>query len=893
MTAPASGLLLALRVESRVIPSTNAVRMNHVARCSSLFLPVLIWLLQGCGGGDKGTGPASVVRVDVTAPSSSLELGKTMRVTARYYNAQSGELTGRPVSWTSSSALIASVSQDGLVTAAGTGRVVISATVDGVRGSVDIDVVPVPVAQIAITPANPSVRLGETITLNGTPRDAMGQPLTDRRVSWSSADPLKATVDTNGVVTGVAAGYVYIRASTGERTDSVNLRVRNLLLPSITAGPTGELVPGATATLTGVNFGATVSANEVYVNGAKGTVTGATPTSVTFTVPAATALPCTATGPAAITLVVNGDSASSSATLRVATARSLAVGESLLLTAPADLTCNEFLGSGGKYLITAFNHASNAGVRVSFRLTGNSPSMVQAVTAAPALNPMEAPGSPPRRGAVQLNDPFVRHLRAHSVFREQDRELGRRLGNPGLRSRAELRKAKAGFRSLAAIQPPAVGEFRSFRMRRTLASVSDFDEVDFRVVYSGSKMVILEDAASPLAGQMDQEFVKLGQEFDNVMYDLLLEFGDPLVVDSALDDNGRMLALFSPRVNGYTVNGVSNQVMGFVSLCDFFPREPETLPDGTVVQPCPASNEGEVFYALVPDPSGGWSTPLWRRLMRGTLIHEAKHIVSYAYRYYLEGDVANLEETWLEEATAQVASELWARTLYHQNQRDDITWEDGPRCDYAAESPACPDPAEGILHHFAFLYDHYSESEQKSILDTPGGGVDPVIYGSSWSFVRWVTDNYSANEPDLLSALIQVKNDHGVANLEDKTGKPFSELLGLWSLASLADNYPGAVINDPRLRLASWQSRDLFLNMSRNLRSNGEVIFPLEWPLQVRQASFGPFGPLVSDVTGLRGGGFISWELGGVQLGPQALAIRSTTGGAPPPFMGMAIVRIQ
>jgi hypothetical protein len=277
--------------------------------------------------------------------------------------------------------------------------------------------------------------------------------------------------------------------------------------------------------------------------------------------------------------------------------------------------------------------------------------------------------------------------------------------------------------------------------------------------------------------------------------------------------------------------------------------------------------------------------------MRGTLIHEAKHIASYAWRYYYEA--SELEEIWLEEATAQQASEVWARDLYNRGAKQDITWADGPLCDYAPFGGTCADPAEGILHHFGFLYDHYEALETKSILDDSQGPLDPVIYGSSWSFMRYVTDAFATSETAFLSSIVQVQNDHGVANVVSKSGRPFSELLGMFSLASTADNYPNVNLADPRLRLASWNSRDLFENMSANLVSGGQPAFPLPWPLMARPVSFGNFSAGQSQVNNLRGGGWAAWELSGTQTGPQALAIRSTTGGLGPPMIGMAIVRIQ
>jgi hypothetical protein len=282
----------------------------------------------------------------------------------------------------------------------------------------------------------------------------------------------------------------------------------------------------------------------------------------------------------------------------------------------------------------------------------------------------------------------------------------------------------------------------------------------------------------------------------------------------------------------------------------------------------------------------------WRSLVRSTLIHEMKHVVMFAER--IKGDADYTEDSWLEEATAQQASELWARDKYGSFGRGaDITWAMGPRCDYAPQGGTCPDPFEGILHHFGFLYRHYNQNESKSIL-TDDSYRDNVIYGSSWSFARWVTDVYGgADEAAFLRSLVQ-QRAYGVANVEGRTGKTWQELLGYFSLASLADNYPGATIDDPRVKLPSWNSRDLFAEMSARLVFNdGSKAFPRPWPLNVRTPTFGTFPDVVRNVIGLPGGGFAAWELSGTQTDPQVLAIRAVGGGPPPPNIGLAIVRVQ
>lgn len=86
------------------------------------------------------------------------------------------------------------------------------------RGTIAVDVTiadsaPAAVASVSVAPATANVGVGLTVPLTATPQDAGGNPLAGRVVTWSSSDPLIATVDATGVVTGVAAGVVTITAT--------------------------------------------------------------------------------------------------------------------------------------------------------------------------------------------------------------------------------------------------------------------------------------------------------------------------------------------------------------------------------------------------------------------------------------------------------------------------------------------------------------------------------------------------------------------------------------------------------------------------------------------------------------------------------------------------------
>ncbi len=415
---------------------------------------------------------------------------------------------------------------------------------------------------------------------------------------------------------------------------------------------------------------------------------------------------------------------------------------------------------------------------------------------------------------------------------------------------------------------PNVGDKFWRRMMKTFGNYNSFDSVRTRVVYVGPKLIIMEDSLSPLAGTMDNEYVAIGTEFDRDMFGYLSNFGDPLVLDSETDNNGRVIAIFSPKVNNYTV-GNGGSLLGFVTSCDFAPN---TDPDPNNV--CVPSNEGEYFYAFVPNPNAtgndNWSLEDWRHYVRGTMLHEFKHVVMFAER--ISRDASFAEEPWLEEATAQMATEFWARKLYsNKGQKANIAWADGLICDYVRPGDArCADPVEAIGHHMGFLYLHYASNETKSIINNS----DNVIYGSSWSFARWVTDSYGgADEGVFLRSLVQQQNDRGINNLQLRTGKTWSEMLGYWSLASASDDYPGGTINDPRARLQSWNTRNILATMSASLRySDGTQAFPKAWPINMRAVSFGTFPSAIRNVFSLPGGGFAAWEISGTQTTPQVLA---------------------
>ena len=191
--------------------------------------------ITATAGGQSGSAsltvtvpPPVVTTVSVTLGASSVTVGQTTNATAVVRDAQGQPMTGQTVTWTSSNGAVASVSPSGVVTALGAGSTSITATAAGKSGSATLAVTvpaPAPVAQVSVAVGDASLTVGETTTATATLRDAQGNVLSGRTVTWSTSDASVATVSSSGVVTAVGAGSAAITATSGGRSGSVGVGV--------------------------------------------------------------------------------------------------------------------------------------------------------------------------------------------------------------------------------------------------------------------------------------------------------------------------------------------------------------------------------------------------------------------------------------------------------------------------------------------------------------------------------------------------------------------------------------------------------------------------------------------------------------------------------------------
>ncbi len=249
---------------------TSAFVVRHrPAVTFGLALMVSAALVTGCGGGgDDGPTPAPVPPT-ITLSASTLELrgvGTEGTVTATV-----GPV-GTPVSWTSEQPSIATVTGTGTTAtirgiAGGTATIVASATANGLRAEARTTVTVVPIVRsVTLTPAATSVTAGATVQL--TP-SVIADPGASTALTWSSSDQARATVNDDGIVTGVAPGPVTITATSvatagvrGQATVTVNEppRIRSVTVtPAADSALVGQSRPFTAAVVADAGLATTVT----------------------------------------------------------------------------------------------------------------------------------------------------------------------------------------------------------------------------------------------------------------------------------------------------------------------------------------------------------------------------------------------------------------------------------------------------------------------------------------------------------------------------------------------------------------------------------------------------------------------------------------------------------
>ena len=193
------------------------------------FLPALA-VCSGATTTETIPPPApAATTVSVTPASVSIGIGATTALQATVKDAQGNVMTGQSVGWSTTDANIATVNSSGVVIGVAAGSATITATSSGKAGTSSVVVTAAPpppaVTTVTVSPGSASITVGSTVALAATLRDAQGNVMTGQTVTWSTNNAAAATVNTSGIVSGVAPGQATVTATSSGKTGTSSVTV--------------------------------------------------------------------------------------------------------------------------------------------------------------------------------------------------------------------------------------------------------------------------------------------------------------------------------------------------------------------------------------------------------------------------------------------------------------------------------------------------------------------------------------------------------------------------------------------------------------------------------------------------------------------------------------------
>jgi hypothetical protein len=390
-----------------------------------------------------------------------------------------------------------------------------------------------------------------------------------------------------------------------------------------------------------------------------------------------------------------------------------------------------------------------------------------------------------------------------------------------LRARARQRMQSSTFRASlsrasgapvrAAVQPPpAAGSIKSFHVANSF-TVNTWATIAAKLAYVGTNVLVYIDTMAPANGFTPAQLTSFGQLFDQTMYPIdTAAFGAP----SDIDNNGRVIMLMSPVVNADSPKSTCatiGYVAGFFDETDFNgPSDPN-------------SNQAEIFYTIVPDPTGTVScTHTVADLgldVPATFLHELQHLISFSQHVVVAG--GNPGASWLDEGLSLVAEELGS--VYYEQKCPP------PAC-RTSSAQLFPDSAQGFVQ--SFLYDSYSYAllpDTSSITLSDDGSNGFGWRGGAWLLARYLGDQMGSG----FYKKLERGSSDGVTAIETATGQSFPSLFANLGLALYTDSLPGL----PRTTAPAvnrFTSRNVKALWGRLFATSGpSTSFPTASPVQL------------------------------------------------------------
>lgn len=378
---------------------------------------------------------------------------------------------------------------------------------------------------------------------------------------------------------------------------------------------------------------------------------------------------------------------------------------------------------------------------------------------------------------------------------------------------AQTLRASRALRSLGALDVPVAGSVRTFHVASNLTpnTAGTWKTVAAKLAYAGSGILLYVDTLAPANGFTSAQLQAFGHYFDQTLDSLAVSaFGNP----SDMDGNGHVIMLMSPVVNADTPSATC-QTQGYVA--GFF--DPGDFDGATNAN----SNQGEIFYSIVPDPLGtvscAHSVAGLGDAIPATFLHEMQHLINYSQHVVLSGGAPL--DSWLDEGLSIVAEELGS-TYFEQKCPP-------PAC-RTTSTQLFPDSAQGFVQ--SMLYDSYQFALLPDTASLTLHSDDENGFswrGGDWLLMRWLGDQMGSG----IYKKLEQGPANGIVAIEQATGQGFPALLANFGLALYTDSLPGLPRNTAPAanRFTSRNVKQLWARIFAT--SGGSSDIPLANPVQL------------------------------------------------------------
>jgi hypothetical protein len=255
-------------------------------------------------------------------------------------------------------------------------------------------------------------------------------------------------------------------------------------------------------------------------------------------------------------------------------------------------------------------------------------------------------------------------------------------------------------------------------------------------------------------------------------------------------------------VNELTPQNNPSYVLGFFASKDVFSNDP--------VEGCTNSNMGEMFYMLVPDPTGAVnqnirSVSLVRGNTTGTLGHEFQHMINGFRRAYVTG-ADFFESGFLNEGLSHIAEELMFYRASGMTPKSNV----GPGTNATSGVQLNSKRVAAYNTYQSQNFTRFRSWLQRP--DTTGAFKNNpnslAVRGAIWSFLRYAADRTGGNEQDFWFHMVN-DNLQGTANIQHVINATPTDWERDWIAALYADDNAQFTMSS-QYQNPSWNFRALY-----------------------------------------------------------------------------------